>query len=396
LFVFSFFFAVTVAFLPSILQLGTLWENQVFIDTLKSHIFGYVLVLNIGIAIPYFADFIFEIRLKMYNGDINYKLLAPPKLFLLFSFIIPNLFMLLYAIPHLDVDLFLSLILLRWILIVYGFAYHIWLTGGPYFQTKWFILGNFLLFTGFTLGTLDLYACFPKYLLFWIAVGASFIANTILLVIYINWIKSLKKIGFKNLSLSQRNCFWHTIIFAVFCLIFFIIATSHTGNYDDTYVVQISCVEGMMTLGLIISDSQLSKLLEASMKEVNKINSIIYSTYSCFNIYFIKELLEMKRNLIRFLSHEIRTPLNAVNMGLMIIKRELQDHEDGKDIDCRDILSVVEEVENASITSLDILNDLLTYEKIDAGILILEKETVTAYTIVHECLRPFLLQVYNQ
>ena len=104
----------------------------------------------------------------------------------------------------------------------------------------------------------------------------------------------------------------------------------------------------------------------------------------------------MKRNLIRFLSHEIRTPLNAVNMGLMIIKRELEDHKDGNVIDSKDILSVVEEVENASITSLDILNDLLTYEKIDAGILILEKETVTANSIVHECLRPFLLQVFYQ
>ena len=103
----------------------------------------------------------------------------------------------------------------------------------------------------------------------------------------------------------------------------------------------------------------------------------------------------MKRNLIRFLSHEIRTPLNAVNMGLVIIKKELEDHQGGKDIDCSDILSVVNEVENASITSLDILNDLLTYEKIDAGMLVLEKETIIAFTLLYECLRPFLLQVYN-
>ena len=101
----------------------------------------------------------------------------------------------------------------------------------------------------------------------------------------------------------------------------------------------------------------------------------------------------MKRNLIRFLSHEIRTPLNAVNMGLVIIKKELVDHEPGEDIDCKDLLSVLEEIEDASNTSLEILNDLLTYEKLDAGMLILEKETLSAFPIVHECLRPFLLQV---
>ena len=108
-------------------------------------------------------------------------------------------------------------------------------------------------------------------------------------------------------------------------------------------------------------------------------------------------MLDVKKNLIRFLSHEIRTPLNAVTMGLLVLRRELEMHDNGvKHIDCKDVLSVVEEVENASITSLDILNDLLTYEKIDAGILILEKEIVTAYSIVHECLRPFLLQVCYQ
>jgi hypothetical protein len=177
---------------------------------------------------------------------------------------------LLISTPYLAVDLFISLTLLRWILIIYGFAYHIWLTGGPYFQTTWFILGNFLLIICFTLGTLDLYACFPKSLLLWIAIGFSFIANIILLIIYLRWIISLKAIGLKNLSLSQRNCFWHTIIFAILCLIFFLVTISNLGNYDTTYLILITCIEGLMTLGLIINDSRLSKLLEASMKEVRK------------------------------------------------------------------------------------------------------------------------------
>ncbi len=57
------------------------------------------------------------------------------------------------------------------------------------------------------------------------------------------------------------------------------------------------------------------------------------------------------------------------------------------------MLTIVDEIDSACNTSLDILNDLLTYEKIDSDILVLEKETVTAFPIVHECLRPFLLQV---
>ena len=104
-------------------------------------------------------------------------------------------------------------------------------------------------------------------------------------------------------------------------------------------------------------------------------------------------MLDIKRNLIRFLSHEIRTPLNAVSMGVTVIKRELENHENGKELDGEDILKVLEEIDSACNTSLDILNDLLTYEKVDAGILVLEKEVISAFTIVYDCIRPFLLQV---
>jgi hypothetical protein len=95
-------------------------------------------------------------------------------------------------------------------------------------------------------------------------------------------------------------------------------------------------------------------------------------------------MLDIKRNLIRFLSHEIRTPLNAVSMGVTVIKRELEIHENGKTLDSEDILKVLEEIDSACNTSLDILNDLLTYEKIDAGVLILEKENVNAFSILHK------------
>ena len=49
-------------------------------------------------------------------------------------------------------------------------------------------------------------------------------------------------------------------------------------------------------------------------------------------------------------------------MGLLIIKRKLADYKEGKVVDCRDLLLLVEEIKSSSSTSLDILNDLLTYE----------------------------------
>ena len=110
-------------------------------------------------------------------------------------------------------------------------------------------------------------------------------------------------------------------------------------------------------------------------------------------------MLNMKRTLIRFLSHEIRTPLNTVFMGLHIIRKKYEEQDDKNNninIEFNDETSqLIDEMENACNTSLDILNDLLTYEKIDAGILVLDKVTVDAFSILHESLRSFHLQVQN-
>ena len=106
-------------------------------------------------------------------------------------------------------------------------------------------------------------------------------------------------------------------------------------------------------------------------------------------------MLDTKKSLIRFLSHEIRSPLNTINMGLSIIKNEINNNNNNSNMEFNnDMLTVVGEMENACNTSLDILNDLLTYEKIDAGILILDLQTVSALPIIYSSLQSFVLQVY--
>merc|ERR1712159_713157 len=50
----------------------------------------------------------------------------------------------------------------------------------------------------------------------------------------------------------------------------------------------------------------------------------LYDWYVRGEFTFKNELLEAKRNFIRFVSHEVRTPLNAVCMGLMLMREELE------------------------------------------------------------------------
>ena len=96
--------------------------------------------------------------------------------------------------------------------------------------------------------------------------------------------------------------------------------------------------------------------------------------------------LEMKRNFVRGVSHEIRTPLNVVFAGLQLIETQMFDQVSPE------VLSLIREIKQSCQDGVDILDDLLAYEKLDGKILALEKEAVCMNGLVKECLKPFLMQ----
>jgi len=114
----------------------------------------------------------------------------------------------------------------------------------------------------------------------------------------------------------------------------------------------------------------------------------LYDWYVRGEFTFKNELLDAKRSFIRFVSHEVRTPLNAVCMGLMLMREELEkamkeikkgqkDAKDNSDTPVsHDGLSewkgVTDEILENSQNAVDVLNDLLNYDKITTGSLKLE------------------------
>ena len=57
-----------------------------------------------------------------------------------------------------------------------------------------------------------------------------------------------------------------------------------------------------------------------------------------------------------------------------------------------EVLSLIREIKQSCQDGVDILDDLLAYEKLDGKILALEKEAVCMNGLVKECLKPFLMQ----
>jgi signal transduction histidine kinase len=105
-----------------------------------------------------------------------------------------------------------------------------------------------------------------------------------------------------------------------------------------------------------------------------------------------QHMLEMKRMFVRYVSHEIRTPLNTVSMGLKLLqslknptKSHHHHHASSSSVfDQNGAFDMVDEIKESCDIAIDILNDLLLYEKLEGGILSLDKRCETALATVYE------------
>jgi len=130
-----------------------------------------------------------------------------------------------------------------------------------------------------------------------------------------------------------------------------------------------------------------------------------------------EELLQTKRRFMRFVSHEVRTPLSAVCMGLNVMQTDISscfgfsstDHlehwahkeraraDRGEDIDSQmmstkealDWFEMAKEVQGNTQTAVNVLNDLLNYDKIESGTLQLEFAVVPIWKIIEQTVKEF-------
>ena len=108
---------------------------------------------------------------------------------------------------------------------------------------------------------------------------------------------------------------------------------------------------------------------------------------------FSQRKLETKRVFVRLVSHEIRTPLTVVMMGLKLLEKDLAKLDPSRTLGVAKLLETVKDSEMSCETAVEILDDLLAYEKLDAGIMLLEKTILPAWEFVKETVRPFNVQV---
>jgi hypothetical protein len=153
-------------------------------------------------------------------------------------------------------------------------------------------------------------------------------------------------------------------------------------------------------------------------------SALVFFFYDrCVRRVFVikRDRLEAKRKFVRFVSHEVRTPLNSVCMGLAILQAEMVSYLDrmrtqtrnGKQLvestngtgvedvtestndngveDVTEWRELIKEVLDGALSSVDVLNDLLNFDKIEMGAFALELELVPVWNLVEKTFKEFKL-----
>jgi len=119
-------------------------------------------------------------------------------------------------------------------------------------------------------------------------------------------------------------------------------------------------------------------------------------------------VLDTKRRFVRFISHEVRTPLNTVRLGMKLFELELLKtkkamasmsmaafrEELSKSID--NWMELTYDVLGNSEAAVDVLSDLLNYDKIESGTLRLEFSMVSIFKVVTGIYKAFGLQAMQK
>ena len=99
-------------------------------------------------------------------------------------------------------------------------------------------------------------------------------------------------------------------------------------------------------------------------------NSSLRLQLAAYEAIQAAEALESKRKMVRHIGHEIRTPLNVVGVGVDMLSKELALVTGGNLPNS--IIDIVEGIQDASSAAIEVINELLMFEKLTAGMTSLE------------------------
>eukprot|EP01041_Mallomonas_annulata_P005924 gene5924-11953_t len=90
----------------------------------------------------------------------------------------------------------------------------------------------------------------------------------------------------------------------------------------------------------------------------------------------MSQALKMKRMLVRYFSHQLRTPLNTVSLGLTLMAKKFEKYND------TDMNDVLEDATQSCKLTLQVLDNILLYEKLESNMMTILPKKVMLQPLV--------------
>jgi hypothetical protein len=122
--------------------------------------------------------------------------------------------------------------------------------------------------------------------------------------------------------------------------------------------------------------------------EASEVNAQLQVSLSKYQIREGEQALAAKRSMVRHIGHEIRTPLNIIGVGTDVLLKELKQLKPRVP---RAVLEVVRGIQGASGTALEVVNELLMFEKLAAGMTTLETAPTRIVRFLNKTMKQHLI-----
>ena len=127
---------------------------------------------------------------------------------------------------------------------------------------------------------------------------------------------------------------------------------------------------------------------------------VIYDYLINRNVNAQELIMQTKRQFVRYISHEIRTPLNVVLLGFQLLAAEMSGFPHDELHGSREgyvkqfslWLQLIDDIAQSAENAICVLNDLMSYDKLDTGTLMIERELLPIWELIRHTIHPFTVQ----
>mmetsp|Transcript_10853 Transcript_10853/g.16519 ORF Transcript_10853/g.16519 Transcript_10853/m.16519 type:complete len:747 (-) Transcript_10853:200-2440(-) len=181
------------------------------------------------------------------------------------------------------------------------------------------------------------------------------------------------------------------LLFAI-CTKRFVSMQPNSEEYMDTIYASLPVVGVALKAIVVFGADQLTYMIAVDIF-LCIVATVLPGRHARHEKSIAEHILQSKRDFVSYISHELRTPLNTVYMGIQLLSSRMSSLHCDKQSDLHDIVS---DIESSCCIAIDILSDLLVVNKVEDGVLQLDRKEQSVRQLLSTVVDPFNVQAQQK